>query len=91
MAQALTIVRHSVTEYDKWHAVYDEVQPLRDKHGVTSDTVLHDPADANDVTVLHWFPSVDNAQAFVSDPELKDAMARAGVSAPPRIEIVVEA
>ena len=91
MAQALTIVRHSVTEYDKWHTVYDEVQPLRDKHGVTSDTVLQDPGDANDVTVLHWFPSVDQAQAFVSDPELKDAMSRAGVSAPPRIEIVVEA
>ena len=91
MARALTIVRHTVTEFDKWHAVYDEVQPLRDKYGVNGADVLQDPSDPNDVTVLHWFPSVDKAQGFVSDPELKDAMSRAGVTAPPRIEIVVEA
>ena len=90
MARALTIVRHTVTEYDKWHAVYDEVQPLRDKHGVDAANVLQQPDDVNDVTVLHWFPSLEQAQAFVSDPELKDAMARAGVAAPPRIEITVE-
>lgn len=91
MARALSIVRHQVTEYDKWRAVYEEVQPLRDKHGVTSAEVLQDPSDPSDVTVLHWFPSLDKAQAFVSDPELKDAMNRAGVSAPPRVELVVEA
>jgi quinol monooxygenase YgiN len=91
MAKALTIVRHSVHDYDKWHAVYEEVQPLRDEHGATAASVFRNPSDANDVTVLHWFPSADQAQAFVSDPGLKDAMARAGVSAPPRIELVVEA
>ena len=91
MGRALAIVRHQVTEYDKWRLVYEEVQGLRDKHGVTDADVLQAPDDANDVTVLHWFPSVENAQAFASDPELKDAMGRAGVSGPPRIEIVVEA
>ena len=91
MARALSIVRHSVTEFDKWHKVYDEVQPLRDKYGVTGADVLRDPSDPNDVTVLHWFPSLDKAQGFVGDPELKDAMGRAGVNAPPRIELVVEA
>jgi hypothetical protein len=91
MARALTIVHHSVTEYDKWRAVYEEVQPLRDKYGITGANVLQDPSDRNDVTVLHWFPSLDKAQGFVADPELKDAMGRAGVAGPPRIEIVVEA
>lgn len=90
MARALSIVRHQVTEYDKWHAVYDEVQPLRDKHGVNGANVMQNPDDPNDVTVLHWYPSLENAQAFVSDPGLRDAMERAGVSGPPRIEIVVE-
>ena len=37
-----------------------------------------------------WFSSVDEAHAFAGDPDLKDAMARAGVSGPPRIEISVE-
>lgn len=90
MARALSIVRHPVSDYDKWRTVYQEVQPLRDQHGVSDADVLRDPGDPNNVTVLHWFPSLDQAQAFVGDPELKDAMARAGVSGPPRIEIVVE-
>jgi len=91
MAKALSIVKHPVTDYGAWRTVYEEVQPLRDKHGVSAADVLQDPANPNEITVLHWFPSVDNAQAFAADPGLKDAMARAGVSAPPRIEIVVEA
>ena len=36
--------------------------------------------DPNEVTGLHWFASVDEAHAFADDPDLKDAMARAGVS-----------
>jgi len=91
MAKALSIVQHPVNDYESWRTVYEEVQPLRDKHGVSAADVLQDPADPNKVTVLHWFPSVGNAQAFASDPDLKDAMTRAGVAGAPRIEIVVEA
>jgi hypothetical protein len=91
MAKALSIVKHRVDDYAAWRTVYEEVQPLRDRHGVSAADVLHDPGNPNEVTVLHWFPSVRNAEAFAADPGLKDAMTRAGVSAPPRIEIVVEA
>ncbi len=91
MAKALSIVKHSVSDYATWRTVYEEVQPLRDKHGVSAADVLQDPADPNNITVLHWFPSAGQAQAFVGDPGLKDAMQRAGVTAAPRIEIVVEA
>lgn len=90
MANVLSIVRHPVHDYDKWRTVYEEVQPLRDKHGVSTARVLRDPGDANDITVLHWFPSVEQAQSFAGDPELKDAMGRAGVTEAPRVEIVVE-
>jgi hypothetical protein len=91
MSKALCIVKHPVSDYATWRSTYEEVQPLRDQYGVTAANVLQDPADPNNVTVLHWFPSVDQAQSFVSDPGLKDAMAKAGVTAPPRIEIVLEA
>jgi heme-degrading monooxygenase HmoA len=91
MARTLTIVKHQVNDYGAWRSVYDEVQPLRDSHGVTDANVLHDPDDKNSVTVLHWFASLENARAFANDPALKDAMGRAGVSGAPRIEIVVEA
>lgn len=91
MAKALSIVKHPVSDYAAWRTVYDEAQPVRDKHGVSAADVLQDPTDPNNVTVLHWFPSVEQAQAFASEPGLKDAMARAGVTDAPRIEIVVEA
>ena len=91
MAKALSIVKHSVNDYASWRTVYEEVQPLRDKHGVSAADVLRDPADPNTVTVLHWFPSSGQAEAFVADPTLKSAMERAGVTGAPRIEIVVEA
>ena len=91
MAKALGIVKHSVNDYATWKNVYDEVQPLRDQHGVTAATVLQDPADPNSITVLHWFPSLENAQSFTSSPDLKAAMAKAGVAGAPRIEVVVEA
>jgi hypothetical protein len=91
VGKALSIVKHPVSDYAAWRTVYEEVQPLRDKHGVSAADVLQDPTNPNEVTVLHWFPSVGNAEAFAADPGLKDAMARAGVTSAPRVEIVVEA
>jgi quinol monooxygenase YgiN len=91
MSQALIIVKHPVADFDTWRGGYDDAQPVRDAHGVTDAQVHQDPADPNSVTVLHWFASVDDAEAFASDPGLQDAMKAAGVTAPPRIEIVVGA
>jgi hypothetical protein len=84
---ATLIVRHTVADYSSWRKIYDEVGPLRDSHGCTKQAVLQLPTDANDVLVIHEFPSVDQANAFAGDPNLRSAMDRAGVSAPPRIEI----
>ena len=45
------------------------------------------PGDPNDVAATHEFPTVAQAEAFANDPALKDAMEKAGVTSPPRIEI----
>ncbi len=90
MQRVLMIVQHPVKDYDDWRIEYDRAQPIRDKHGVTDATVFRNADDPNEITGLHWFPSVDKAQAFAADPDLKDAMAKAGVSGPPRIEISIE-
>ena len=80
-----------VDDYAAWRAVYETVEPLRRQHGCTGAEVLTDPDDKNDVFVIHRFPSVEQAQGFASSAELKDAMGRAGVAGPPRIEIATEA
>jgi hypothetical protein len=91
MAQATLLVRHQVEDYAAWRAAYESVQPLRDEHGCTGAEVMVDPADKQDVFVLHRFPTLEQAQAFAGSAELREAMGRAGVQGPPRIEIAVEA
>jgi len=91
MAAATLLVKHRVADYAAWRSVYDSVEGLRQQHGCTGAEVLVDPSDKEEVIVLHRFPSVDRAEAFASSAELRDAMGRAGVAGPPRIEIAVEA
>lgn len=84
---ATLVVRHSVSDYAAWRTVYDEVETIRATHGCTSQRVLANPDDANDVFITHEFPSVAQAQSFTTDADFQAAMQRAGVSSPPRIEI----
>ena len=91
MAKATLLVRHEVEDYAAWHVVYESVDGLRKEHGCTEAEVFVDPANAQDVFVLHRFPSLEQAQAFAHSDELREAMGRAGVKGAPRIEIAVEA
>jgi quinol monooxygenase YgiN len=84
---ATLAARHTVADYSAWRVVYDEVEPIRAKHGCTEQTVLRLPTDANDLFITHVFPTVDQAAAFAEDPDFGAAMQRAGVTGPPRIEI----
>lgn len=91
MATATLIVRHRVNDYSVWRSMYESVEGLRQKHGCSHEEVLVDPADKQEVFVVHRFPTVDQAEAFAGSDELREAMGRAGVAGPPRIEIAVEA
>ena len=91
MTTATLIVRHHVNDYGIWRSVYDSVDGLRQQHGCTSDEVMVDPGDKQEVFVLHRFPTLEQAQAFAGSDELHDAMGRAGLTSAPRIEIAVEA
>ena len=84
---ATLFVRHPVTDFDSWHVAYDNAESIREAHGCTAKSVHQAPGDANDVMVVHEFPTLDQAQAFADDPALKDAMMAGGVAGPPRIEI----
>jgi quinol monooxygenase YgiN len=91
MPTTTMIIRHGVADYAAWRAVYDSVEELRQRHGCFGAEVLVDPANQQDVIVLHRFPTLEQAQAFAGSDELRQAMTRAGVAGPPRIELAVEA
>jgi hypothetical protein len=88
---ATVIVRHPVTDYVTWLAAYESCGPLHSQYGVTSSQILHAPGDLNDITVIHNFSSLADAQGLVGDPALKAAMEAGGVAGAPRIEITVGA
>jgi len=71
--------------------VADNVEALRQQHGCFGAEVLVDPDDKQDVFVLHRFPTLEQARAFAGSDELREAIGRAGVAGPPRIEFAVEA
>ena len=87
---ATLIARQQVSEYETWRNGYNEAAAIRDRHGCTSESVLRSPKDHNLVFITHQFPTVEQAEAFVADPELRSAMENAGVVGDPGIEIFEE-
>jgi hypothetical protein len=83
------MVRHKVADYTAWRVVYDELEPLRRKHGCTDQKVLCFPHDPNDLLVTHDFPGTKQAEAFAHSPELQEGMSRAGVLGEPDVAIYI--
>jgi len=78
-------VRHGVTDYAKWRAVYDGFDATRKSLGATDQGVFRGVEDDSQITVFHDFPSAEVAQAFMDSPELKAAMMDGGVDGAPTI------
>ena len=84
-------VRHKVADYDAWRKVYDEFDETRRPMGVTDHAVFRGVDDRNDVTVWHDFADADEARAFVSSDELRNAMQQVGVQGEPEVWFVTQA
>ena len=78
-------VRHDVTDYAKWRAVYDGFDQERSGMGVKAQAVYQAAGDPTDVTVTHDFDDLPSAQAFAGAPRLKEVMGEAGVAGAPQI------
>lgn len=83
-------VRHRVADFDSWKVGFDEHEVVRKEFGCTGDMLLRAASDPNEVLVLTFWPTADDAQAFVTDPRLPEIMQKAGVVSEPRIEIYEE-
>ena len=81
-------VRHTVQDFDTWKLGFDGHDDVRRSHGSTGYRVLQ---DGNSVLALIEFPDAASAQAFQTDPSLRDAMDKAGVVGTPDISIWTEA
>jgi quinol monooxygenase YgiN len=79
--RTLTAIDHRVADFDAWKTAYDGVREMQKAGGVRFQQVLREPSDPNRVYVTHVFDTREAADAFFANPELKAAMAAAGVDA----------
>jgi quinol monooxygenase YgiN len=89
MGPVLAVISHPVKDYATWRVIYDSAEPIRQKAGVTGAEVFLDPKDPKMVVIVHRFPSLEAAQAFLGDPGLKAAMEKGGVTAAPTVVMAV--
>ncbi len=85
------LVQQSVEDYDKWKPLFDKDGPIRQANGSKGGIVLRNADDANHITVLLEWDSLENARAFVSSDELRERMQRAGVTSAPDVYFLDEA
>ena len=84
------VVQHSVEDFDAWKPVFDEHGEVRRAHGATGHRIYRTTEDPNTIVIVNEFATLEGAQAFMTDPSLKEAMARAGVTSAPQVWIVDE-
>jgi heme-degrading monooxygenase HmoA len=75
----VAIAHHRVRDFDTWKRVYDSVSELQKAGGVRQHAVMRVVDDPDMVVVVHTFDSAEAAHAFLSNPELGEAMQSAGV------------
>jgi len=83
--KVLAVFSHPVKDFAIWKGVYDSVEPIREKAGVTGAEVFMDSTDPTKVVIVHRFPSIEAVQAFLNNPGLQEAMMKGGVTAPPSV------
>lgn len=85
------IVRHTVSDYERWRAGHDAFEPKRIERGVVGHEIYCELGDRHDVTVTMDFANPDKARSFVdfvtSDTE-REAMEAGGVVGSPEIWLV---
>ena len=87
---ALLSVQQTVQDYHAWRAVYDTLDEVQRDWGVTESSVYQLSCVPNTVLVLRHFATVAQAQGFLTNREIHDAMQRGGVQGTPRVEIYSE-
>jgi len=79
------LVRLKVQDYAEWKPVFDELAALRKSTGSKGGRLFQKSDNANEVTVIFDWDSLENARRYFQSDELRQGMQRAGVQGPPDI------
>ena len=72
---ATMFVRHTVSNYQTWRKVYDDLASVQKAKGVTAQAVYQAADNPNDITVTHEFATVEAAQTFAKSDQIEKGYA----------------
>lgn len=84
-------ISHEVTDYAVWKSGFDQHKPVRTEAGISEVFVKQDATKKNGITAFFEVKDMKKAQAFLSAPQLKEAMLKAGVINEPEIHFYTSA
>ena len=82
------VITHEVKNYSEWRKGYDEDEVNREKAGFKTTGEYQSVKNPNLVTVIGESPSEEAITNFMSNPDLKAAMEKAGVIGMPDVKIL---
>jgi hypothetical protein len=82
------LISHEVKDYSAWKKGFDADETNRAKAGLKVVSVYRSAENPNVITGLIEAPSAEVAQKFLSNPNLKSAMEKAGVISAPEIKVL---
>ena len=77
------LVRHKVTDYDKWKSAFDAHSVTRQANGSRGGQLFRNASDPNEVIMLLEWDVLETARQFSQSEELRAKMQEAGVLGPP--------
>ncbi len=82
------IITHKVKNYSDWRKVYDADAENRSRAEFKISGVFQAVDNPNKVTLIGETPSVEAFSGFMSNPALKAAMEKGGVTGMPDVKIL---
>jgi hypothetical protein len=85
---SVVAVELTVSDYNKWLAVYDGQKSIRDGSAITNSRVFRGADNPNEILV--WNETADSAKTRegLTSTEMRKAMQQAGIVGAPRIYVV---
>jgi heme-degrading monooxygenase HmoA len=78
------LIRHTVQDYSDWKAVFDEQEDLRRANGSQGGRLFRSTESGEVLVLLEW-DDLERARLFADSDDLREALARAGVTDRPDI------
>lgn len=84
------LIEHAVEDYETWKPYFEDHDDTREEYGQTGYRLFRGAEDQNDLSILFEWDSMENAQAFLEESDVRDLMEEAGVVGEPEITFLDE-